>query len=206
MTTPGILLVLRCLLDRGAHSKEETRFFQDVRHDALVSTLVNYLNKHRHFLGYCHIEPHQALNDKGVDVIVTGAHSKIGFQVKSHFDVAEKDFAAKVKRQFAESLSHALNHYFILVCAPLLTDRGEDYEAKVIHLLNELSLFQNVSFETYGPCTTVGVFKNVPTVSREELLLQGAITDDCLYEHEKGYEHLPEIDDDEVRRLSRNAK
>ena len=201
MATPGIILVVKCLLNRGAHSEEETRFFQDVAHDALVNALVEYLNNHRHFLGYCHIEVHHALNEKGVDVIVTTNDCKVGFQVKSHFDVTEKDFATKVKRQFAESFSHALNHYFILICAPLVADKGKDYRGKVNNILNELSHFRNVDFDAYGPRTTVGIFRELPKVSREELLLKQAITDECLHEHEKGYEHLPTVDDDEIRAL-----
>lgn len=201
MATPGIILVLKCLLNRGAHSEEETRFFQDIAHDTLVNALVEYLNNHRHLLGYCQIEVHHALNEKGVDVIVTTDDCKIGFQVKSHFDVTEKDFATKVKRQFAESFSHALNHYFILICAPLVADKGKDYRGKVNNILNELSHFRNVDFDAYGPRTTVGIFRELPKVSREELLLRKAITDEGLHEHEKGYEHLPEVDDDNLRAL-----
>ncbi len=201
MATHGIIPVLKCLLNRGAHSEEETRFFQDITHDALVNVLVKYLNNHRHLLSYCQIEVHHALNEKGVDVIVTTDDCKIGFQVKSHFDITEKDFATKVKRQFAESFSHALNHYFILICAPLVTDKGKNYRGKVNNILNELSLFRNVPFDFYGPRTTVGIFRELPKVSREELLLKKAITDECLHEHEKGYEHLPAVDDDELRAI-----
>jgi len=202
MATHGVIPVLECLLNRGAHSEEETRFFQDVAHDVLVNTLHDYLNNHRHFLGYCQIEVHQALNEKGVDVIVTTNDCKVGFQIKSHFDVTENDFSTKVKRQFAESFSHALNYYFILICAPLVTDDGKDYRGKINHIKNELSLFRNVSFDVYGPQTTVGIFREPPKVSREELLLRKAITDECLHEHEKGYEHLPAVDDDELRALA----
>jgi hypothetical protein len=201
MATPGIVSILKCLLNRGAHSEEETRFFQEVGHDELVNKLVDYLNNHRHFLGYCQIEVHQALNEKGVDVIVTTGDCKVGFQIKSHFDVTENDFAAKVKRQFAESFSHALDHYFILICAPLVTDKGKDYRGKINNIMNELSLFRKVALDFYGPRTTVGIFRKPPKVSREELLLSGAITDECLHEYEKGYEHLPSVEDEELRAL-----
>lgn len=201
MATPGIIRVLKCLLNRGVQSEEETSFFQDVAHDDLVNALVVYLNNHRHFLGNCQIESHHALNEKGVDVIVTTDDCKVGFQVKSHFDLKEKDFAAKIKRQFAESFSHNLNYYFILICAPLVTDEGKDYRLKVNNILNEFSFFKNVDFQPYGPRTTVGVFRELPKVSREELLLGKAITDECLQEYEKGYEHLPEVDDDDLRAL-----
>jgi hypothetical protein len=43
---------------------------------------------------------------------------------------------------------------------------------------------------------TVTVFRDPPRISREELLIRRAISDACLKEYEKGYEHLPEITDD----------
>src|SRR5271163_1069135 len=105
MSKNGILSVLKCLLSRGLGTEDETKAFADITHDALLATLVSYLNAHRHYLGYCHIEVAQALNDRGVDVIFSAEGCRVGFQVKSHFDVTEDGFAANVKRQFTESLS-----------------------------------------------------------------------------------------------------
>lgn len=201
MKTSSIIPILQCLIDRGTRSEHETRFFSNVSHDTLVNTLTNYLNAHRHFLGYCHIEQRQALNEKGVDLMIETNNCKVGFQVKSHFDITERDFSAKVKRQFAESFSHGLNHYFILVCSAFLKEGKNDYKARVAHLLNELSLFRNVNFDAYGPLTTIGIFKDPPQISREELLRRKVISDDCLNEYEKGYVHLPKVDDDEILRL-----
>src|SRR4051812_21819093 len=120
MSKQGIVSVLNCLLNRGLGTEADTKAFVTIKHDSLVSTLVQYLNTHRHYLGFCHIEVGQALNDKGVDAILSADGCKVGFQVKSHFDVTEEDFAAKVKRQFAEALSFKLDHYYILVCSALV--------------------------------------------------------------------------------------
>ena len=67
----GIQTVLDCLLNRGLSTEDDTRWFASVRHDDLIRTLLNYLNAHRHFLGYCHIDARQALNDRGVDVVLS---------------------------------------------------------------------------------------------------------------------------------------
>lgn len=199
MSKEGIVSVLGCLLNRGLGAEADTRAFADIKHDALVSTLVNYLNAHRHYLGYCHIEVAQALNDKGVDVMFSAEKCRIGFQVKSHFDVTEDSFAANVKRQFAEALSYKLDHYYILICSAMIKKGRHDYKQRVAHLLNEIRLFQGVNFEAFGPLTTIQYFRSPVIVTRDELLKRKAITDDCLYEFEKGYEHLPEVDSAEIR-------
>jgi hypothetical protein len=199
MSKHGIVSVLGCLLNRGLGTEADTRAFADIKHDALVTTLVNYLNAHRHYLGFCHIEVGQALNDKGVDVILSAEGCRVGFQVKSHFDVTEDDFAAKVKRQFAEALSYKLDHYYILICSAMMKKGRQDYKQRVAHLLNEIRLFQGVNFDAFGPLTTIKYFRAPATVTRDELLTRKAIADDCLYDFEKGYEHLPEVDSGEIR-------
>lgn len=202
MTSKQLLKVLFGLFNRGAATAGETSLFKGMAHGELVEKLVAYLNGHRHFLGYCQIEQSHALNDKGVDIMLTAEAGKVGFQLKSHFDVSEKDFAAKVKRQWAESHAHALDHYFILICSPL-ADETNDYSQKVSHLLNELSLMKSDYHTAYGPRNAVQFFRGLPHVSRDELLLQKAIDEDCLHEHEKGYEHLPEVNDPEIDEAGR---
>ena len=169
-------------------------------HDTLVNTIAQYLNAHRRFLSSYHIETTQALNDKGVDLILEADSSKIGFQIKSHFDVTEKNFNRKVKAPFAEALSYELDHYYVLFCCAMIKDGSNDYGMKVIHLRNEFELFRNVSFAVYGPQITASVFKSPPTVTRHELLLNDLITNDALHDHELGYEHLPEVLDEELTR------
>ncbi|MBD3672751.1 MAG: hypothetical protein HUJ26_04420 [Planctomycetaceae bacterium] len=198
MQHQGIEAVLECLLNRGLGNEDDTKWFAGVRHDDLIKALLDYLNAHRHFLGYCHIDGRQALNDRGVDAVISASGFKAGFQIKSHVDVAEPKFAANVKRQFAEALSYGLDHYYLLICSPL-SDENKDFRMKIAHLLNEVALYQNIVFDAYGPLNTVTVLKHPPTVSRDELLIRKAISNDCLHEYEKGYEHLPEVDDFEIR-------
>lgn len=198
MDSHGLTRILHCLLNRGTVSPSETKFFQAVKHDALVDTLAQYLNAHRRFLNACHIEATQALNDKGVDLMLEADGTKVGFQIKSHFDITEKDCNRKVKAQFAEALSFGLDHYYIMLCCAMIKDGTNDYGMKATHLRNELALFRNVSFTVYGPQTTATLFRAPPMVSRHDLLINDAIADDALHDHELGYEHQPEITDPEL--------
>ena len=190
--------VLNCLLNRGTAQEAATNFFEKLKHDELVDTLASYLNAHRQFLGFCQIEPTHTLNDKGVDLLLQTSSSKIGFQIKSHFDVTEEHFNRNVKAQFAEALSHGLDHYYVILCCAMIKVGRKDYGMKATHLRNELSLFRNVNFTVYSPQIAARVFADPPMVSRHELLINGAIADDALEDHELGYEHLPQINDAEV--------
>lgn len=194
--------ILECLLNRGLSSDAATSWFKDVKHDRLVDILKNYLDDHRHFLGHCRIEGRQALNDRGVDVLLTAKDFKAGFQIKSHFDVTESTFAANVKRQFAEALSYGLDHYYILICSPLSVGKT-DFGSKISHLTNELTLFQNVRFDVFPPSYTVSLFSSPARVSRNELHFRNALSDDCLEYYEKGYEHLPDPHDGEIEEAER---
>ncbi len=198
MAQHKLINVLNCLLNRGTTQSTETLFFKDVKHDELVNTLSSYLNAHRRFLSLCHIENSQALNDKGVDLILKADSSKIGFQIKSHFDVTKKNFNLKVKAQFADALAYGLDHYYVMFCCPIIKDGSVNFGMKMTHLRNELELFQKINFTVYGPQVTAALFANPPTVTRNELLLNGAISDDALHDHELGYEHLPDILDKEL--------
>jgi hypothetical protein len=48
-------------------------------------------------LGICRVERTQNLNDRGVDLFLFSYDAKIGFQIKSEYDVSEDRFAANVK-------------------------------------------------------------------------------------------------------------
>ncbi len=192
MSQKSVIKALFGLLHRGAGSDEDTSLFTGLSHEAIVQRFAAYLNAHRHFLGYCQIEESHAMNEKGVDILLTTADCKVGFQLKSHYDVTEDKFAANVKRQWAESHAHGLDHYFILVCSPL-KDGDMDFGKKISHLLNELSQMKTAYHTALGPKNAVQFFRGLPPLTREELLVQRAITDDCLHDYERGYEHLPEV-------------
>jgi hypothetical protein len=197
MSQNSVIKVLLGLLNRGAGSDDDTSLFTDLSHDAIIQQFVAYLNAHRHFIGSCHIEESHALNDKGVDILLAAADCKVGFQLKSHFDVTEDAFAANVKRQWAESHAHGLDHYFILICSPL-KQGSKNYSQRISHILNELSQMKTAYHTAFGPKNAVQFFRGLPPLTREELLLQRAITDDCLHDYERGYEHLPEVSGPEI--------
>jgi hypothetical protein len=189
----GIQLAVDCLLNRGFSPDPDTKYFEGLRHDALIVDLTSYLNSHRRFLGFFRLERAQNLNDRGVDLFLLANDEKIGFQIKSEYDVSEDRFAANVKRQFAEARSHSLTHYFILICASMAT-----HKSRISHLMNEIELFKDKDFSIYSPNNLVIPFRDRPTVTRDELSLRHAITDDALYDYERGYEHLPEVMDIDI--------
>lgn len=189
----GIQVVVDCLLNRGPSPDLDTKWFAGLHHDALLANLTGYLNSHRHFLGYCRLEPTHNLNERGVDLFLLAEGEKLGFQIKSEHDVSDDGFAANVKRQFAEALSHSLTHYFILICASMTT-----HKSKITHLMNEIALYKNIGFSVYSPTNLVIPFRDRPTVTRDELLSRKAVSDDALYDYERGYEHLPEVMDKDI--------
>lgn len=199
MTKQQFVKILYALLGRGKAREEDTSLFSDMLHDELIRQFVGYLNAHRHFLGYCQIEECHALNDNGVDIILRGESVKIGFQLKSHFDVKEKEFASKVKRQMTESFAHALDLYVILICCPVQEGKPP-FSHKISHLLNELSVLHTPYHVAFGPQNAVQYFRGLPPLTRDELLTQKVIEEVCLHDYEKGYEHLPEPKSDEIRR------
>ncbi len=157
------------ILDRGVGSVPETAFFENRKHESLVTEFRNYLENHKFLLAASHLEITQALNDRGTDLILQFADCKIGFQIKSHYDVKQQDFAANVKRQLAESFAHGLDKWYLLICSPLYSD-NKDYSGKIRHLLNELSTYKiDYYVEAYGPESAIKYF-NAPNdvLSKEE--------------------------------------
>ncbi len=65
--------------------------------------------------------------------------------------------------------------------------------------MNEIGLFEKIAFSIYSPNNLVIPFRDRPTVTRDELLLRQVITDDALHDYERGYEHLPEVMDIDIK-------
>jgi hypothetical protein len=191
----GIHDVVNCLLNRGFSPDSDTKYFEGLSHDSLLAALTGYLNSHRHFLGSCRLEPAHSLNERGVDLFLFAEGERIGFQVKSENDVSQGTFAGNVKRQFAEALSHGLTHYFILICASMPA-----HGPRINHLMNDIRLFKKIRFSVCLPNNLVIPFRDRPAVTRDELLQRHAITDDALYDYERGYEDLPEVMDADVQK------
>jgi hypothetical protein len=158
---------ISCLLDRGSGTSDETSYFANKSHKDLVDEFRSYLEMHVPLIGSSHIEITQALNDRGTDLLLQRGSNKIGFQIKSHYDVSENDFSAKVKRQLAESNAHGLDKWFLLICSPLQYE-DYNYTGKIAHLLNELSTYKTDYAEAYGPRNTIKYFNNPDPLSKEE--------------------------------------
>jgi hypothetical protein len=158
-----------CLLDRGNGTSDETLYFAGKSHDDLVEEFRRYLEMHFSLIGSSHVEITQALNDRGTDLQLKREGCKIGFQIKSPYDVSEDDFSAKVKRQLAESSAHGLDKWFLLICSPLQYE-GHDYTGRITHLLNEISTYKTNYAEAYGPRNAIRYFNNPDTLSEEEFI------------------------------------
>ncbi|TKI57481.1 hypothetical protein E8L90_19585 [Brevibacillus antibioticus] len=135
MSVQDSILRLTTIINRGYASEEATKIFTEEKHDALVQQLAEYISRHDHLIGKVNVTVSQALNDRGVDLHVEMNDCKVGFQIKSHFDVTEKHFAANVKRQCTESLAHGLKKWY----------------QRINYLINEFSTFKSGYIGVFGP-------------------------------------------------------
>ena len=137
---------MSCILNRGQGS--DLSYFADKAHDELVDEFIEYLNVHRGLFPSWKITKSHALNESGVDILLESEDVKLGFQIKSHFDVSENQFAANVKRQALESMQHGLDKYYVLICSPHEDDQNK-FEGRISHLFNELSKLKTMYLATY---------------------------------------------------------
>jgi DNA-binding transcriptional ArsR family regulator len=171
LTKQLFITQVSCLLDRGSGSTEDPAYFTEKRHDDLVAEFQAYLEMHVGLLGQLHIERTQALNDHGTDLLVRMGEYRVGFQIKSHFDVSERNFAANVKRQMTESFAHGLDKWYVLICCPLQAD-DDDFSGKISHLINEFSFLQTRYPAIYGPLNTIKYFNRPEALTRENFNLE----------------------------------
>lgn len=76
------------------------------------------------------------MQDAGVDVILTGrtSRARVGFQIKSDNDLANKEFTRELKAQITDSRRWGLSLYLIiLACRPT-----QENQQKYLHLVNEI--------------------------------------------------------------------
>ncbi|MBY6270827.1 MAG: hypothetical protein CW346_01315 [Bacillaceae bacterium] len=160
MSKQELIMRFSTIFNRGIATEEETKIFEGMSHEQLVETFINYINLHSDLLGTVHIESSQALNDHGVDIIVTiNEECKIGIQIKSPFDVSEDNFAQNVKRQLTESFAHNLDKWYLFICSPLITNTGINYTQRINHLINELSLYNTNYHCVFGPLSSAQIIK-----------------------------------------------
>lgn len=158
MTKQEAIVNLSTILNRGASTDADTIYFDKKRHNDLLDELLHYIQNSSKLIGNPKIFKTQALNDHGVDLIVEFPNgTKIGLQIKSPFDVSQKDFALKVKAQMAESQYHGLDKWYLLICSPL-NDGTTDFTAKVSHLISELSSYKTSYHIIYSPQQCCNIF------------------------------------------------
>lgn len=158
MEKDELVTKISILLNKPSFQENDAQHFEDKKHDDSVEDLRQYLSKNSAFLGNPQIEFLQGLNDHGVDLILkTHDNIKIGFQIKSHHDVSEKNFAAKVKAQIVESLFHGIHKLYLLICSPY-SSKKTNYKPRISHLLSELSSYKTTYFCYYSPVSSVGLF------------------------------------------------
>ena len=152
MTENGLNLVLNRLntiFNIKSAEEEETARFKGIKHDDLCSAILYWVEQNRLLL----IEPINAfithgLREEGVDVVLNFSTSKviIGFQVKSHSDIGEKDFPRKVKHQITGSKKHGLDKLFICLCGDL-TNTSQN--ARMQGISSEISQIDKKDDYTY---------------------------------------------------------
>jgi hypothetical protein len=159
MTKQEAIINISTILNRKSSLDEETSFFKNKKHDDLLDLLLRYVENSSALIGNPKVVKTQSLNDHGVDLIIEYPNKcKIGIQIKSHFDVTEKDFAVKVKAQFADSKFHGLDKWYLLICSPLSESAGKNYSFKISHLINELSGYKTSYHVVYNPQQMVNIF------------------------------------------------
>jgi hypothetical protein len=171
MSKANIIAAIGIILNRGTSSPDDTNYFEDRNHNDLVEEFTEYLEHHTPHLGPFHPEITQALNDRGVDLILEGDDWKIGFQIKSHYDVRQDNFAANVKRQLAESFAHGIDKWYLLICSPLST-KNENFSDRITHLVNEISSLQTKYVAVYSPRATIAYFNNAEPIDEDEFRLE----------------------------------
>ena len=178
MVVAELIIRVSCVLNRGSGTEEDTLYFHNKPHEQLVFELERYLEANSEHLGKPQLEKTHGLNEHGTDLILHSPCGKLGFQVKSEFDVGQVDFAAKVKQQLAESSAHGLAKWYLLVCCPVRvpspgnTELSVSHEAKIQHLHNEFSMYKTPYVAFYGPRNSIRFFNKSSPLGAEEFAWQ----------------------------------
>lgn len=171
MNNKDLITSISILLNQSSINENDILYFENKKHDELVEKLRCYLFNNKSYIGNPKLEILQGLNDHGVDLLLeTHDGLKVGFQVKSHFDVSEKDFSKNLKRQITESSFHNISKLYILICSPY--DTGDNnYKPKIANILSELSGFKTNFHCAYSPISCIGLFINNKTMDEEHFHL-----------------------------------
>lgn len=112
----------------------KTKAFIGRGHDALLELLRK--KAETELPGKPRIVLTQSLQDAGCDLIIEWSEdAKYGVQLKSHFDIGEKDFAAKTTSQIQNSRQHGLRRLYVLLAGDLTNpsqqQKGRGFDATV---------------------------------------------------------------------------
>jgi hypothetical protein len=91
----------------------------------------------------------QCLQDAGCDLVIDwGQGHKYGVQLKSHYDISQRDFASNTLSQIQDSRQHGLEHLYVLLAGDL-TDRSQ--QEKVRNLESRISKQNDRYVTTMSP-------------------------------------------------------
>jgi hypothetical protein len=102
---------LDALLDIGFASSDETSGFREVKHESYVEAMQQWLHSYgSNWAEQPRLTNLQGLNDRGVDLKVEfeAVSYSVGFQIKSHGDIDDKDFStglAAIGRNYIDSMT-----------------------------------------------------------------------------------------------------
>ncbi|MBK8396212.1 MAG: hypothetical protein IPL26_13375 [Leptospiraceae bacterium] len=182
------IVSLSTILSEKRGTDIDTEYFKNLKHDTLLDEVISLFEINKSNLGYSQIQKMQSLNDHGVDILMHFGEIKIGFQIKSHFDVTENNFAANVKRQISESYFHGIKKLYLLICAPI-NDDSNNYQFRISHLVNEISSYK---------------FKYISVFEPQEIILQlknkQLISNDVIQRMQSNY-IFDEVSNDEIKKM-----
>lgn len=145
------------ILNRGYSPDIDCSFFSTLNHPQLLQLFIDYVNLNKDYIGLTNIENRQSIADSGCDVFVEiHGNVKIGVQIKSPSDVANTNFANKVKAQYAESSALGLDKYYILICSPM--DIAS--EKKVNYIVSHLATYKTNYHAVLNPNNCLKIFNS----------------------------------------------
>lgn len=167
MKKEDLITSISIILNQPTLNEKDIQYFEKKSHDELVDELKQYLIRNSEFIGEPQLDFLQGMNDHGVDLLLkTHDNIKVGFQVKSHFDVLQDSFAGKLKSQITESSFHGITQLYILICSPFKSGK-DNYKPKISHILSELSGFKTNYHCTFSPTSCISIFLNNKKLDNE---------------------------------------
>jgi hypothetical protein len=126
--------------------------------DSFSSKLQFWLERNKHiFPELITVENIDHVSDLGVDLLLTGQISgtRVGFQIKSDNDLANKHFTRELKAQMTDARSWNLSLYVVVfACRPTIPN-----QKKYLHIVNLLTRFSDSSVLVITPNRTAALLE-----------------------------------------------